>query len=164
MEAGLPPFAAPTGRCLGGTDPAPSEGPGPWCRRLPSPVGAAEAVALAGGEVGLVDGLDVGLGVGGRPALRCHGTDSAAAERGAGQTPPKNQPATSPFGAKGAPPIYTSSGHGLTVPLHRGLFKWQWLIARVTREATSSCFGAATQSLSTAGCTGASSPAPAQRH
>lgn len=76
-------------------DPAPSEGPGRWCRQMPSPVGAAEAVALAGGEVGLVDGLDVGLGVGGRLVLRCRGTDSAAAERGAGQTPAKKQPATS---------------------------------------------------------------------
>lgn len=101
IKAGLPAFAAPVGHCLAGTDPAPSQGPGRWCRRLPSPVGAAEAVALAGGEVGLVDGLDVGLGVSGRPALRRSGTDSAAVERGAGQTPAKKQPTASPFGAKG---------------------------------------------------------------
>lgn len=83
-------------------DPAPSQGPGPRRRQLPSPVGAAEAVALASGEVGLVDGLDMGLGVGDCPALlRRRGTDSAAAERGAGQTSAKNQPAASPFGAKG---------------------------------------------------------------
>lgn len=53
---------------------------------MPSPVGAAEALALAGGEVGLVDRLYVGLGMGDRPALRRRGTDPAAAERGAGQT------------------------------------------------------------------------------
>lgn len=58
-------------------------------------------MALAGGEVGLVDGLDVGLGVGGHPALRHRGTDSAAAERGVGQTLAKTQPTASPFRAKG---------------------------------------------------------------
>lgn len=68
---------------------------------LPSPVGAAEAVALAGGEVGLVDGLDVGLGVGDCPALRGCGTDSAAAERRAGRTAATHQPDPSPFRAKG---------------------------------------------------------------
>lgn len=47
-----------------------------------SPVGAAEAVALAGGEVGLVDGLHVGLGVGGRAAPRLGGAGPAAEQRG----------------------------------------------------------------------------------
>jgi len=101
IGVGVPPSAAPSlGRAR-----LPLGVPGGWCKRLPSPVGAAEAVALAGGEVGLVDGLDVGLGVGGRPALRHRGTDSAAAERGAGQAPARNQPAAAALGRRGSPDL-----------------------------------------------------------
>lgn len=95
-------------------------------------------MALAGGEVGLVDRLDVGLGVGSRAALRRHSTDPAAAERGAGQAPAKNQPPASP---RGAALIYTSPGRSLTASLYKGPFKQQWLIARVTREDFKLCGG-----------------------
>lgn len=61
-----------------GKAPAPAHGK----QAAASPVGAAEAVALAGGEVGLVDGLHVGLGVGGRAAPRLGGAGPAAEQRG----------------------------------------------------------------------------------
>lgn len=57
----------------------------PWQRQEDSPVGAAEAVALAGGEVGLVHGLHVGLGVGAQAARRPHGANPAA-EHNTGQS------------------------------------------------------------------------------
>lgn len=59
-------------------------------------------MALAGGEVGLVHGLHVGLGVGGRAAPRLGGAGPAAEQRGV---------------------------NGLTTPNYPGLFKRQWLSA-----------------------------------
>lgn len=72
----------------------------PVAQWLGSPVCAAEALALAGGEVGLVHGLHVGLGVGTPAARRPHGTNPAA-EHTVGSVP---QP-----------------GHGLSSPLCTGL-------------------------------------------
>lgn len=92
-------------------------------RQVGSPVGAAEAVALAGGEVGLVHGLHVGLGVGAQPARRPRGAHPAAEHRAVSPTA-RTRPEH--------PSLRRASGQ-------------RWLIAPVTWRATSSCFGSVTQ-------------------
>lgn len=103
-ELGTPnPHPAPTAPqgAPGGWDPHPRgwSRVSPWHRCVGSPVGAAEALALAGGEVGLVHGLHVGLGVG-APAARQPHSANPAAEHTQGSAP---QP-----------------GHGLGSPLCTG--------------------------------------------
>lgn len=76
LRAGSP-FPMDQGRI----PPPPPARMGSMLQAASSPVRAAE-VALAGGEVGLVHGLHVGLGVGNRAAPRPHGTDPAAEQSG----------------------------------------------------------------------------------
>lgn len=70
---------------VGGQPQAPSPALTLLWTLLPPPVGAAQAVALAGGEVGQVHGLHVGLGVGSCAALRLCSAGPAAEQRRAGQ-------------------------------------------------------------------------------
>lgn len=98
-------------------------------------------MALAGGEVGQVHRLHVGLGVGGCAAPRLCSTGPAAEQRRAGQAVVGKQLTASPPlpHPERAMLIYTSWGCGLTTPNCTWLFKRQWLIAQVTQEVTSCC-------------------------
>lgn len=105
-----------------------------------SPVGAAEALALAGAQVGKVHGLNVGLAVGAQPVRRPRGTDPAAEN-----------------GIQGS---VLQPGHGLSSLLCSGL---RDSTATVTWEATSGCLGSVTQLWSKTSGAGASSPVPGEQ-